>query len=1084
MRSLIKRAFTGPSPARSLLFLAPLAFAFLVPSASMAQVGSVTGTILNATTGEPLESVQVSLESVPEGETGIRGLTQATGRYLLLNVPAGRYMVRAELIGFGTLTQIVEVVAGESIVADFRLAPEAISLSEIVVTGTVGATQRTKLPFEVAQVRAVDLPVPSVNAVQSVQGRVAGALVVQGDGLPGTAPSILLRGVTALNAEGRNQDPLYIVDGVILGEKLVDMGGVDIQSIEVIKGAAAASFYGSRAANGVIQIRTRRGAEMPDDRIRYTFRSEYGGSGLARDPEIFYSDSHPYALSGDGLAFLDEDGNPCQWLECASLALAGQTAGEGPATKWNTYQSNPFPGKTYDQVERFFTHGNFVQNHIAAEGRSGRTNFRFSGSHLVQEGIIRYLPSFRRTDVRLNLDQSVTPDLTVQASVFYSRSSRPSEDPWTALKGLSATPSNVDLLERDPEDPEEVAFIVGPGNEVNPLYDLQKREDDPRRDRFMGSATIRYSPREWLSVDGDLSLDRLAQDRERVVPKGYKTVTKSLLNDGWLRLDHERSEAVNGSLTATGRWTLTDRIRNTTQLRYLIETLDQKGSWIDAYGFAADNVPVFDNVDQDNIRAGSDREAIRADGAFLISNFDLLDRYVVDALIRNDGSSLFGKDERRQWYYRIGGAWRLGQEPFFTVPGVDELKLRYSVGTAGGRPQFNAQYETFDVSGGRISPVRLGNRDLRPEFSTEHEAGVDLSFLDYRVGLSLTYARTTTEDQILEVPQPGVTGYTSQWQNVGTVQSRTWEASLDLRLVDRPDLTWSTRVLFDATRSKITDLYLPEFKYGDLGVFLSREGEEIGAFYGPLTATRCADLPATTLTEVGCDEFAVNDDGFLVWVGEGGSLGDPRWGTEGPLVSGRTTMWGTPIQGVCLERDGLTETEYCLAGNSLPDYNLSLSTSLSWKGFSVYALFTRSAGFDLLNNTLWTKLASGTSRFSDQTGLPQEEQKPIGYYEYMVATGYISTVLVEDGTFTKLRELSLTYQVSSGLLDRVPGLGRLSGVSLNLTGRNLFTWTDYRGYDPEVGTIGGDTGSAAIGKLDRWAYPNFRTVTGSIEVVF
>ncbi|MGD2124300.1 MAG: carboxypeptidase regulatory-like domain-containing protein, partial [Gemmatimonadota bacterium] len=182
----------------------------------VAQTGSVTGTVLNAATGEPLGAAQLSLERASGEGTGLGTLSRSTGRFLIRSVPIGEYVLRTQLLGFGTEERTIQIEPGQTLVADFRLEPEAISLSEIVVTGVVGATQRTKLPFEVTQVRAADLPVSSVNPAQSLQGKVAGAQVVQGSGLPGSTPSVLLRGVTALDASGRSQDPLYIVDGVIL----------------------------------------------------------------------------------------------------------------------------------------------------------------------------------------------------------------------------------------------------------------------------------------------------------------------------------------------------------------------------------------------------------------------------------------------------------------------------------------------------------------------------------------------------------------------------------------------------------------------------------------------------------------------------------------------------------------------------------------------------------------------------------------------------------------------------------------------------------------------------------------------------
>ena len=230
----------------------------------------------------------------------------------------------------------------------------------------------------------------------------------------------------------------------------------------------------------------------------------------------------------------------------------------------------------------------------------------------------------------------------------------------------------------------------------------------------------------------------------------------------------------------------------------------------------------------------------------------------------------------------------------------------------------------------------------------------------------------------------------------------------------------------------------------------------------------------------------MNDDGLLVWVGEGGSLSVPQWGTDGPTLLGKTLKWGTPFKGICIDKSTGEETTFCPVGNSMPDYNLGLSTSLNWKGLSLYALFTRSAGFDIYNLPLAWGLRDRNTGLSSQTGTPEAERKPIGYYDlwYEAMGGGPNTSFAEDGTFTKLRELSVAYRFTPAALTRIPGLRRFSSIGLNVTGRNVLTWTDYRGWDPEVGLEGGGTGSAAIARIDGFAYPNSRNWTVSVEFVF
>jgi hypothetical protein len=599
---------------------------------------------------------------------------------------------------------------------------------------------------------------------------------------------------------------------------------------------------------------------------------------------------------------------------------------------------------------------------------------------------------------------------------------------------------------------------------------------------------VRYSPLEWLKVDGNVSFDRFDNESSTFREKGYRTINPSeSLNNGTLSKSTSRTEALNGSVTATAVWNPTDQIRNTTSARYLYEQEDYQGFNTSGYEFTVAKVPTFGNIREESIDSGNSMETVRSDGYFFITNFDLYDKYVVDGLIRNDGSSLFGEDERRQWYYRLGGAWRISQEDFFNIESIDELKFRYSIGTAGGRPRFSAQYETYSVGTGSIRPVNLGNKDLKPEFSTEHEAGFDLSILDYKAILSMTYAQTTTEDQILQVPQPAFTGFSSQWRNAGTLESKTWEATLDLRLMERPSFSWRAKLLLDHSKTTITALDVPPFQYGNgqqgqTASYYARAGEEVGTFYGAQYAMNCSDLPA----DVSCDGFVKDKDGFLVWVGQGGSLSNPDWGAEGVSVLGKTLKWGTPFQGVCTDRVTGEETIYCPLGSTIPDYNMGLSTTMNFKGLSLYALLSRSAGFDMFNEPLQWGIFKGFAGVFDQTGVPENEQRPLGYFDawYGVSGLGPSSIFVEDATFTKLREISMAYRLPADWLGAIPGLNRLNGLGFTVTGRNLYTWTDYLGYDPDSGASGGDLGSAAASRQEGYSYPQFRTFTGTIEIIF
>lgn len=1048
-----------------------------LPSLVHAQAdGRVQGVVREAGTEQPLAGAQVFIDGTQLGV-----VTSGQGRFLLPSVPAGTQTLRVSLIGYSEHSEEIQVEEGAVVTVNVSLTSEAVALSEIVVTGVSGATVKAKVPFEIATLSEDDMPVPAVSAGSMIQGKVAGATVMSGSGRPGSAPTILLRGPKSINAAGRDQGPLYIVDGVILAEGLVDIDAMDIESIEVIKGAAAASLYGSRAAAGVVQISTRRGRNMPNGDVRFTARSEYGRSSLPGRFDL--TQAHAFRMNDAGTAFIDAEGNECAWLECSSVVPAGQLANGATPDSWNTYQINEWPGQTYDHVERFFTDGPFNQNYIAADGRTGGLNFHVSFSNLDEQGVMPGQEGYQRNNFRLNVDQQISEVVQVSASTFYSRSKQ--SDTNGSLFTLTRMPAGVDLMAKDESG--RVVLEPDPFNEnENPLNAMLYRDYNQERGRFLGSANVRVNPVSWLDVSGNFSYDRLDRDDEDFVPKGYRTIRpNSSLNEGNLFQYNLLSESINASVQATFRYNLTDAISNRTTLQYLYEREDRQDASTGGSQFAVAEIPVMDNIDQTRLSASSGIVKVRSDGYYINTAFDIMDRYFIDVLARNDGSSLFGPNERRHWYYALRGGWRVSEESWFPAI-ADEFKLRYAYGTAGNRPRFSAQYETYSVGGGSVTPVNLGNRDLRPEHSVEHEAGFDAMFFGGRLEAGLTYARSNTTDQILPVPLPAYSGFGTQYQNVGTLKTNTWEASLDARLLDRGDFSWSARVLFDRTRQEITELSVPAFTYGVAGqgledVFYARVGEPLGRFYGVRFAHSCADLP----TGMSCDGFTVNDEGLLVWVGNG-SLSDNLWGTDADVtVRGVAPKWGTPFQGECTNPDG-DRTTFCPVGNSMPDYSVSLSNTFAWKGLSVYGLLEAVQGFDVYNQPLQWATFQSYSGIMDQRDVPEAQRKPIGYHAalYGVSGLLPSSVFVEDASFVKLREVAVRYRIDGNTFENVPGLGIFDALTLSAVGRNLKTWSDYRGYDPETGSGGGDVGSAAIARVDGYQYPNFRTWTLGVELTF
>jgi TonB-linked SusC/RagA family outer membrane protein len=1090
----------------------------------LAQTGSIEGVVRNSMNATPISDVRVSLTG-----TDLSATTNQSGFFRILNVPAGTYEVRVQVIGFQSVTITnVRVSSGLPVTLQPSLQPAVIRLNEMVVTGVVGATEQAKLPFTVSSVTAADMPVPQENPLQALQGKVAGAVVVSGSGQPGSAPTILLRGPTAINASGRSQEPLYVVDGVILESGLVDLDALDIESIEVVKGAAAASLYGSRAAAGVVQIRTRRGSSLAEGTVRFQLRSEYGTNQLPHEMPL--SKKQAFLMNAAGTKFLDNTGAECDWLDCPNVLQAGNGVGRGYADpsidntvgEWTTYQDQAWPGTTYDQVKRFFEGGNTAQQYVSAEGRSGATNFHASWSNLREQGIMTGQDGFTRNNFRVNVDQSLGTSFRISTSVLYSRSKR--DNNGGSLFGLTRMPAGADLLSlnhcpatgpcanwqtprmipdpNDPtktiQDPNDVYLNPDPFNQEspNPLYDLLNDNDYSYRGRFQAGGTVQWQPVSWISFNGNASYDRLDYKSEYIRFKGYKSFTDALNTIlGGMSIDHSLTEAFNASADLTLTYKFGD-LATRTQFRYLAEYDDYASENAGGNRFTVGQTPVFNNLDPTRISAGSYVDATRADGYFAITNFTYKDRYILDALIRNDGSSLFGPDARRQWYYRIAGAWRLGED--LNIPGIDEFKIRSAYGTAGGRPRFSAQYETYSVGAGSVTPITLGNKNLKPELSKEWETGVDLLFLG-RIGLTVNYARTVTSDQILLVPLAAYAGFTQQWRNAGTLESKTWEATLDLQLAQSRSFGWTAKVLFDRTRQQITELSVPPFTYGAYGgnsvdVFYARKGEAIGTMYGVRFARSCADLLGTNggancLVSQG-GEFAVNNDGLLVWVGPNGSLDTPSWGTAGPSYGfagqARTIFWGSPFKAFGVDAVTGDTTAYLPVGTTSPSFHMGFSTNLRFHGFTVYGLLEWTPGFDVYNLPQQWAVFRNYSAVQDQSGVDMSKEKPQGYYNQLyglVGLG-IDNYFVQPGGFAKIREVSVSYRFSRDQLSHVAFLRQFDGVQISLIGRNLLTFTKYNGYDPEVGTNGGEVGSAAVARVDGYEYPNFRSLTAAIEVNF
>ncbi|MFA5669384.1 MAG: SusC/RagA family TonB-linked outer membrane protein [Balneolaceae bacterium] len=1019
-----------------------------IPVFAVAQ-GSITGVVTDNATGEVLPGANVIINELSMGVA-----TNINGEYTLNNVPSGTYKLTVSFVSFKT-HEVSVTVGSSQLVLNVALMPDYFGLDELVVTGVSDATSQRKLPFTVSKVSSEQLQaVPPSSVGSAIQGKVAGAKVTSASGMPGVAPTIRLRGSTALIG---SQQPLFIVDGVILDASLQDINMDDVESIEVIKGASAASLYGSRAANGVVQIITKRGKYLKEGQTQIVFRNEFGFSTISRKLDL--AEHHQYEVTSDG-KYADAGGN--------ALPFGGTRV-----PKANDYADNPYYG-AMDMQDEFFESGAFLSNYISLQRNTGNGNYGISVTNFQSDGIVFGTKGYGRQNVRANIDQEVFKGLTFSMSTSYGQSD---QDLANANQG-SGTPfwdvlfmqPDADVYGANP-DGSKYRLRADPYiQEPNPLYELNNVERDYRRIRLIGDFRLNYRPTDWVTLETSYGLDRSDNKGSVYTPLGYLSLSAQTpanpegvtAGGGSLSKSYSvnTSEIIVG--TATFRRDLLPNLNTRLRVSYQYENRAYESFNVAGNNFSVSGVPHLGITEVSDGAADSYNSVIKSENIFGLLDVDYKDRYIASFLVRQDGSSEFGADSRYATYYRVSGAYRLTED--FNIPHVDEIKLRASYGTAGLRPGFSAQYETYSVSSGSPTPVTLGNKDLKPAFSEEIEIGADIEFLG-RFSLQMNYSTKTTSDQIIQVPLPSPAGFSSQWRNAGTLESESLDASLSAAIINKKDMSWTATLLWDRTRQRVTEINFPSRLVGPTqqsnAIFFLTEGEDFGIMYGKKWVKSFKELQDNPIyATASAGDYTVNSDGYLI-----------ATGTEG-------TSLEKPIRYVSINEKGQTVEDYKI-GNTNPDFNISLSNTFSWKNLSVYALLDAQIGGEVYNLTRQWLIRENRHGDVDQSGKPDSKKKTTAYYQGLYAAATINEHFVEDASYLKLREVAINYTIDQKQLG---SLGNsLQRIKVGVIGRNLLTFTNYTGYDPEVA---GRTGDASNYRIDAYMYPSFRTITGVIEIAF
>ena len=983
--------------------------------------------------------------AVPGATIVVKGMSLGTATDFLkgtyeIEVPEEAEYLVFSYIGYKT----IEKEIGDNTVIDVQLAEDVFGLEEVVVSGVASDTPKKNLTISVEKLDAGKMKgVHASSAVNALQGKVAGLQVVVANGLPGSGASVRLRGSTSLL--GKNQ-PLIILDGNRIHTNLADINLDDIESFEIVKGASAAALYGSEAGNGVIVLISKRGKKLDEGNATITIRSEYGSQKIAHFLEV--ATHHPYQLDEAWQDYPD-------YTRYADIFYyQGVPISGNRSVTASGYADQPFANE-FNHQDLFFKKGAYHTEYIGIVGNSAKSNFLLSFENNRQEGIINYTGGYQRNNIKFNLDRVISDKLTISTSNLLMRAISRNPGSYGTFQDLLFLSPDVDLLAKNADSTD---FLIEPdvwkrGLVENPLYPLAYKDETAKRVSIIGNVKLNYFVTDWLKAEGKYSYEYRAKNWTTITPKGYLANSGRYIGGAlYKRNSDELAQDIQFTLHFNKQ--IKD-FTNRLKLSYLFEKSEYENFNVFAEDFTIGGVPQLNNVDPTTADLFSNQEKIVSIDYFGIYDLDYKNKYIFSGLYRIDGSSLFGSEVRWNPYFRLSGGYRVTED--FKLPKIDELKLRVAYGSSGQRPGFSYQYETLNVNDGNVPvPNTSANKYLKPSTTKELEFAMNMDFLK-KFSLEVIYAITNTEDAIAKAPQSAHIGAPYQYKNIGSLSGKSLEASLGIKLLNTSKATWSMNLTFDKVTQLVDKLDIPAYFTGPKNGFYVASGETFGIFYGSDWVKSLGQMSKQLPEGKTTDDYVVNSDGYVIPAG-----------TEGTLDE-------IPIN-VDADNDGLADKVKIGDGNA--DFNLSLNNSINFKGFNLGFLFSWKKGGNVYNFTRQYAYRDLSAREIDQFGKPENEKKTINYYGTLYKATEVNSHFIEDGTYLKLRELSFAYTLDNKSIGKLNGF--VKSVRLGIQVRNVFTITNYSGYDPEVAS-GSDLSNYPF---DNFGYPNFRTYSGSIKLTF
>ena len=908
-------------------------------------------------------------------------------------------------------------VKNESVI-NIQLENDLRSLSEVVVVG-FGTKIKRDLTGNIASIKGSEIqntPVPNFN--QALQGRAAGVFVESASGKVGEGIKVRIRGTGSISA---SNDPLYVIDGIPVnsaalsgastsgsspapsGNPLADINFNDIESFEILKDASAAAIYGSRAANGVVLITTKKGKSGKTNlsaNVQYGFNKPTHLRGFL-DAKQYVDLIREAAINSDALKGITST-DPAQYEDSELEFVEGRLDRYSGGTDWRTQQTN-----TNWEKLAFNDASKTKIIDINASGGTDKTRFYISAGYNDQDGIL-FGNDFKRISGRINLEQDVTSRLKLGFNMGLSRTVANR----VALDNAFSTPMQIIAL--SPITP--VRNAAGEINDrpvttyYNPLIELDNKRFVTTGFRNIGSTYLSYNIAKGLNFRTEFGFDILNQDEDLFY--GVKT---------------EVGQAVNGQGSSYFYRTVNYNTNNYFNYNLLKEKhsidftagmsfqdyKDDRNS-VTGQDFPVDDLKKIESAGK--ITAGYSSSS---QSSFLSyfgrANYKFNDRYLLSLSGRVDGSSKFGKDSKYGFFPAASAGWILSEEAFLATNSfVSFLKLRGSWGITGNADGFG-DFKQLGLWGGSkyagtsgLIPTQLANPDLKWEKSSQTDIGIDFGFFNNRISGEIDYYVKNTRDLIYNVPVPGTSGYATQTVNIGSMQNKGLEFVLNSTNLSGSAFTWNTSFNLSKNINKLTKLDgANQLIPGNDGRFMNSliVGESIGIFYGPKYA--------------GVDP----------------ANGDALYFTETNETTNNYNLAGNYV-----------------IGNPNPDWIGGITNNFGYKGLELSVLFQgvfgnqitngaggfMTAGFDWFDNQTLETL----DRWQKPGDITNEPQLRLSGGN---GTG-ASSRYVYDASYVRLKNITLSYKLPQSVLSKI----KLSTVRFYVTGVNLLTFTKYPGWDPEV----------------------------------